>query len=262
MGVPNNMNSSAGKNPGGGNRNPGGQDRTYRQLVHSSLTVSHITVLETDLNVYAQCPLAEQAREAVIEQRGYLENYIRRHPEFVNTLHPWPEDALAPTIVRSMITAGRKASVGPMAAVAGTVAELVGKSLLDFSNEVIVENGGDVFMRVSVPLKVAVFAGKSPLSLKIGLNIEACQEFQAVCTSSGTVGHSLSMGSADAVSVLSSSCALADAAATAIGNRVRSARDIEAAIQWGRTIPGVEGILIIIGKQMGAWGSRVQIVSI
>lgn len=240
---------------------PDNRERTYRQLVHSSLQASHVKVLETDLSIYADRPMADEAREAVIEQRGYIENYIRRNPEFVRTLHPWPHDPLAPGIVQSMIGAGRKAAVGPMAAVAGAVAEQVGMRLLGSSQEVIVENGGDIFLHVRHPLKIAVYAGKSPLSLKIGIRIDAHPDAQAVCTSSGTVGHSLSLGAADAVSVISASCALADAAATAIGNRVHCTRDIESAIQWGRTIPEVDGILIIIGKQMGAWG-RVQVIPV
>ncbi len=234
-------------------------DRTYRQLVHSRLSSSRVAVQETDLNIYGHGQLSEVAKEAVITQRGYLENYIRLNPKFVQTLSPWPEDTLAPAIVQEMIQAGQKAQVGPMAAVAGAMAEWVGKELLSQSDEIIVENGGDIFLSTHHPLIVAVYAGNSPLSLKIGLKVKPAQHAMGVCTSSATVGHSLSIGNTDAVCVVSNSCALADATATAIGNHVHQPADIDPAIQWARQIDEVKGILVIIGDKMGMWG-EIQLV--
>jgi hypothetical protein len=118
-----------------------------------------------------------------------------------------------------------------------------------------VENGGDIFIRADTPLTIAVFAGRSPLSMKVGLRIDAARSPVAVCTSSGTIGHSLSFGSADAVCVVSSSCALADASATAIGNTVRAASDIQKAVAFGQKIPGIDGMLIIKDDKLGAWGN-------
>ncbi len=232
--------------------------RTYRQLVRSRLTPMRVTVQETDLCVCADGVSAEDLKGVIIEQRGYLEGYIRRFPAFAQSLVPWPGDRLAPPIVQAMIRAGQKTGVGPMAAVAGALAGHVGKDLLKRTDEVIIENGGDVFIKSRRPLTVAVFAGNSPLSLKVGLQIDASDEPYAVCTSSGSVGHSLSKGLADAVCVLSASCSLADAAATAIGNQVRNPKDIDQAIGWGRDIQGVDGIVLIIGDKMGMWG-RIQL---
>lgn len=233
--------------------------RTYRQLVKTRLKAMRVVVQETDLSVYADCDVSAAAKEAIVRQRGYIENYIRRHPEFASRLTPWPADHLASPIVREMIEAGRDAQVGPMAAVAGAVAEHVGRSLRSNVDQVVIENGGDLYADASRDLRVAVYAARSPLSMKIGLKIGADQMPLAVCTSSATVGHSLSRGRADAVCVLSKSGALADAAATAIGNRVLSVGDIDPAIQWGRTIEGVTGILIVLGDKMGVWG-RIELV--
>jgi uncharacterized protein len=229
-------------------------DREYRGLVHSLLTPMQVRVQETDLCVYAEGLTADAIREEVIRQRGYIEGYIQRFPPFARTLEPWPEDPLAPPIVQDMIHAGHRAGVGPMAAVAGAVAEHVGRYLLGATDQIIIENGGDIFIHARDPLTVAIYAGRSPLSLAIGLEVDPADRPSAVCTSSGTVGHSLSRGLADAVCVLSDSCALADAAATAIGNRVRDKADIQSAIGWGRTIAGVNGILVIIDDNMGMWG--------
>lgn len=232
--------------------------RSYRQLVHGGSAPMRVTVQETDLSVYAEGLTAEVVKDAVIAQRGYLEGYIRRFPRFAQTLVPWPEDSLAPLIVQEMIKAGQRAGVGPMAAVAGAMAERVGTELLGRTDEVIIENGGDVFIKTERPLTVGVFAGNSPLNLKVGLQIHPSESPTAVCTSSGSVGHSLSKGNADAVCVICASCALADAAATAICNRVVAHTDIEPAIQWGRSIKGIEGILIIFADKMGMWG-RIQL---
>jgi ApbE superfamily uncharacterized protein (UPF0280 family) len=217
-----------------------------------------VTVQETDLSVYAHGVSTDDIKDAVIVQRGYLENYIRCFPAFAYTLEPWPEDPMAPPIVQGMIRAGMLAGVGPMAAVAGAVAERVGSDLLRRTDEVIVENGGDVYIKTAHPLTVGVFAGRSPLSMKVGIQIEPSDKPQAVCTSSGSVGHSLSRGLADAVCVLGSDCSVADAAATAIANRVSDVRDVQPAIQWGRTVEGVEGILVVIASKIGMWG-RIRV---
>ena len=142
-----------------------------------------------------------------------------------------------------------------MAAVAGALAESVGKALLEDVDEVIVENGGDVFLQTNAPVTVGIYAGDSPLSHSIGLRIPVQPEPSSICTSSGTVGHSLSLGNADAVCVVSSWCALADAAATAIGNHVRSAEDIRKAIEEARQIDGITGGVIIVGDTLGVWGT-------
>jgi ApbE superfamily uncharacterized protein (UPF0280 family) len=160
----------------------------------------------------------------------------------------------APDIVKEMIKAGSASGVGPMAAVAGAIAEAVGKELMTYSPEVIVENGGDIFLKIMQKRTVGIFAGNSPLTGKLGIEIEAEDTPLGICTSSGTVGHSLSYGKADAVVILSTSTALADAAATAIGNIVKDDADINKAIEFGRTINGLKGLVIIKDDKTGAWG--------
>ena len=75
-----------------------------------------------------------------------------------------------------------------------------------------------------------------------------------VCTSSGTVSHSLSFGKADAALIISFDAALADAAATAAGNAVKNKDYIEKGINLAKSIDGVKGVLIIVGDKMGTWG--------
>jgi ApbE superfamily uncharacterized protein (UPF0280 family) len=229
--------------------------RSYRNLISKdNLTAFRVTVKETDLFVQATTPLEDITRELVLEKRGYIENYINRHPEFAQTLAPWRISGPEPAIIGHMAIAGEKAGVGPMAAVAGAIAEHVGIDLLRYSDEVVVENGGDVFLKLDDPVTVGIFAGRSPLSLRIGVRMEPMGKPRSICTSSGTVGHSLSLGKADAVCVVSDSCPLADAAATAIGNRVKSKVHIQRAVDFGKHIKGVNGIVVIIEDEVGLWG--------
>ena len=230
------------------------RERIYRRLVQGNRNPVQVTVQETDLSVYADEIGPMQIKEAIIEQRGYIEGYMACHPGFWESLQPWPEDPLAPPIVREMIRAGQSAGVGPMAAVAGAVAERVGRTLLDHTGQVIVENGGDIFISVRTDTVIGVYAGTSPLNMKFGIKIDAGITPLSICTSSGTIGHSKSFGNADAVCVISRNCALADAAATAIANQVKDAGDIKAAVERGKSIPGILGVLVVIGDKMGMWG--------
>ncbi len=229
--------------------------REYRRHMRiPGLTAFRVVVQQTDLHIQADGDLCAPARASVLRHRGYLEAYIREFPEFVRTLVPWPDEGLHPAVIERMIRAAAVSGVGPMAAVAGAIAERVARDLLARSEHVVVENGGDIYLKVDRPVTIAVFAGPSPLSMKIGLRVDAARGL-GVCTSSGTVGHSLSLGVADAVCVLARDAALADAAATAVGNRVRADTDLAAAASESRRIPGIDGVLIVRGAQLAAWGA-------
>ncbi len=232
------------------------EERTYRAQMEQAHLVSFRTVVqETDLMIQADRDLVEVSRDLVLRYRGHIENYIAQHGEFARSLVPWPASGPMPVIVQEMVAAARQAGVGPMAAVAGAVAQQVGQGLLAHSREVVVENGGDLFVKLEKPATVGIYAGDSPLSMHVGVKIDSRDKPVAVCTSSGTLGHSLSLGAADAATVIADSCSLADAAATAIGNRVDSPLAVESAIEYGRSIPGIQGLVVICGETIGAWGA-------
>jgi len=236
------------------------EPRTYRYWIKDGDLVSFtVAVKQTDLYIRARHNLKDKAITSVLKYRDSLEKYIRHHPLFLTTLGPYRAEAGAPLIIKEMAKASQTAEVGPMAAVAGAIAEAVGRDLLRFSPEVIVENGGDVFLKTSKKRLLGIHAGQSPLTAKIGLEIKPDETPLGICTSSATVGHSLSLGNADAVIALSSSTSLADAAATAIGNVVRDARDIPEAIGKAQSIEQLHGIIIIKDDRMGVWG-KVRIV--
>jgi ApbE superfamily uncharacterized protein (UPF0280 family) len=239
--------------------------RDYRQeLCPAGMDSFKVTVKETDLWIAvdreALTPdLPEKVESFVWQQRRLLEAYIQKDPLFARTLHPYLVSTGAPPLVLEMARAGNLAGVGPMAAVAGAFAQYTGEWLLKASREVIVENGGDIFLRCSQPVKVGVLASESLLGRRLAVRIKPQAELCGICTSSGTVGHSYSQGRADAAVILASSAALADAAATAAANMVQGPEDLKNALQFTRRIPGVKGALLLLEDKIAAWG-QIELV--
>lgn len=238
--------------------------RFYRSWVNTTgLIPFQVQVKETDLQVQAEVPLTREVEELVWFYRQQIEGYIFKKPDFLTSLVPLPQDVLAPAVVQEMLKAGQCAGVGPMAAVAGAIAERVGRDLLkeEKTREIIIENGGDIFISTRDRVEIGIFAGRSPLSYKVGLGIAPGQMPLGVCTSSGTVGHSLSFGKADAVTVVAKSTAMADAAATAVGNVVKGKRDIDRGLSLARDLEGISGVVIVVDDKLGAWG-EIELVSL
>jgi ApbE superfamily uncharacterized protein (UPF0280 family) len=231
------------------------ETRFYRHWIKDSDLVSfELAVEQTNLYVRSRRNLRDKALSSVLKHRGSLESYIEHHPLFLTTLDSYQAEAQAPAIVKEMARVSQLTGVGPMAAVAGAIAEAVGRDLLAFSPEVIVENGGDIFVRISKKRLVGIYAGQSAFTAKIALEIMPRETPLGICTSSALVGHSLSLGSADAVTVLSPSVALADAAATALCNMIKDADDISKAIEKAQAIEGLRGLVVMTGDKMGVWG--------
>jgi len=231
------------------------EPRTYRHWIKDNdLTSFNVVVKETDLYIRASTNLGEKAYNLVLKYRNALESYIRQHPGFVTSLKPLPVSDDAPHIIIEMSAAAEKVGVGPMASVAGAIAEFVGNELSTFSPEIIIENGGDIYLKSLEKRVVGIYAGELPLTGKIGLEINGQDTPLGICTSSGTVGHSLSYGKADAVVVLSKSATLADAAATAIGNLIVQPSDIPNGLDFANGIDGLKGVIIIKGDKVGLWG--------
>lgn len=231
------------------------QPRVYRNWVKNKDLVSfNVIVEETDCYISAASNLTGKARRLIQKYRSHLKKYIASHPLFLTTLEPCAAEEDASLIVKAMCQAGEQASVGPMAAVAGAIAHFAGEELAAFSRDVIIENGGDIYLRSTRDRLIGIYAGQSPLSGKIGIAIHAKDTPLGVSTSSGTVGHSLSFGKADAVVVLAETAVLSDAVATAIGNLIITPADIPLGISRAQNIAGVRGLVIIKGEQMGVWG--------
>ncbi|MBN1188382.1 MAG: UPF0280 family protein [Dehalococcoidales bacterium] len=232
------------------------QPHNYRNWIkHKDLVTFNVLVEETDCLISAGMNLESKARKSITKYRSILKKYISSHPLFLTTLKPVPVEPDAPMIIRTMAAAASEASVGPMAAVAGAIAHFAGEELARFSKEVIIENGGDIYLRSLKTRLIGIYAGLSPLSGRIGLEIPAGGPPLGISTSSGTVGHSLSFGKADAVVVLAETAVISDAAATAVGNLILQPSDIPLGIERAKNITAVRGIVIIKGEEMGVWGN-------
>lgn len=234
--------------------------RDYRRL-HEGDDLAYFTVrlMQTDLSIGIDrtaftAELERETERKVIKLRAELETYIMANPAFQASLEPVALTAGAPEIARSMAAASAAAGVGPMAAVAGAIAEEIGRYLMVFSKNVIVENGGDLFIQTEKPRIISVLAGDSPFSGRIGIKVTPEESPLGICTSSGTVGPSLSFGTADAALVKARSAYLADAVASGVGNRVRDKKQLDPALEYGQRIAGVTGLLIIKEDCLAAWG--------
>ena len=229
------------------------------QLFKESFTLkeSHCTILSD------QQEAIQVAIESIRHNRQELELYVRANPKFLHTLTP----VLAPKkplVAKMMAEAAQKAGVGPMAAVAGAIADIAVEDMKRGGCEVaVVENGGEIMATSNQPIDVAVAAGEEPLSKRFGFQLT---EFPiGVATSSGRFSHALSFGDAEAATVFCKNATLADAAATAMGNVVKgedAQAGIQAGINKGLSIEGVEGIMIVYKGQVGTWGKIPQIIKV
>lgn len=222
--------------------------------MHFSLQVE-----ETDLDIAIRKDKdSEKLRLKVLElirmHRQQLKDYMAIDTKFFTSFSPYELMECAPRAAMAMATASATVDVGPIAAVAGYFAEEVGHLLTHYCEDVIVENGGDIWLKSTCTRRIAIYAGDSPFSYSIGLEIRPETTPIGICTSSGTVGHAHSFGRADAAVIIASSAVLADAVATATGNMIQEICDLERAVDFALGIPGVSGALTIVGDQLAVRG--------
>jgi len=213
----------------------------------------------------------EIAKEEIMQRRRELEKFVRWHPYFLVTLESYRIDETEvgsdrkkegiPEIVRRMIESSDKFGIGPMSAVAGTLAEFAVEAMRNAgATYAMVDNGGDIALLTDREVLAGIYAGESSFSNKIALRIKPSPSLIGICTSSGTVGHSISFGIADAATVISKSASLSDAAATALGNAVTDAHSIPNAFRSISHVEGIEGALVIYKDMLATWGKIPEIV--
>jgi ApbE superfamily uncharacterized protein (UPF0280 family) len=206
-------------------------------------------------------PGADLIIEEVKRLRAVLEDYIERQPEFGSSLSPVPLLRDAPEIAVRMALAAGPCGVGPMAAVAGAVAHMAAQAAIAAgAMEAIVENGGDVYLGCARTVHVGLFAGDNPLSGRLALRFDPDRMPVAVCSSSSRFGHSMSLGDCDLATVVAEDGALADAAATLAANSVKTAADVEPALEKVSGIPGIQGVLLIKDGRVGVAGDLPPLV--
>jgi ApbE superfamily uncharacterized protein (UPF0280 family) len=213
---------------------------------------------ETIATILADNPAhVTAAKTGMLSARQVLERHIAGDPFFASSLEPYLPDSSEPVIVR-MTSAATRAGVGPMAAVAGTIAWAGVEAMVSAGAAFgIIDNGGDIAFVSDRDVRVGVHAGDAAISNRIAFLLPPQDRILGICTSSATVGPSLSFGIADAVTVFSHDVALADAWATSVCNRIRP--DDRSVLE--QVSPDdVNGIFAIMGDATVRWGSLPQIV--
>lgn len=229
--------------------------RFYRNYDSKSSAAFNVKIDTSDLFIRADAGLYDIAYDALKQARGELENYITRHDEFLHSLHPLIPHGDEGDIAAEMYRASAAAGVGPMAAVAGAIAEKVGRALLNHTDDVIVENGGDIWLKLNKPSVVGIYVNNIYFKNNIGIRIKPEDTPCSVCTSTSRLGHSLNFGKADSTTIIATSGALADAVATAAGNMVKTPGDMAGALEFSLSIDGVKGCLIVFGDKLAVQGN-------
>jgi len=246
-----------------------GEKRRYRELFKSKDLVGfRVNQKETDVYVAVDSRKKENLKSIITkterlirDYRRDIEDYIRNYPLFEVSFRPVAVDSDAPEIIKEMARTALLANVGPFASVAGAIAGAVGRKLSEEISDVIIENGGDVFMKTTKPRKVGIYSDSDEISNRIGLEVHPTDTPLGICASSGTQGHSFSFGRADVAVAVSNSTALADACATAMGNLIMESRDITKGIDFAKSIEGIKGVVIVKDGQIGFWGD-IRIIMI
>lgn len=239
--------------------------RSYRAAsVRSDEKSFQALIEESDLWITcrkdAPADLPERVMHKLRELRSTLKAWVRLQPEFGLSLVPLEVPESAPQIIKSMAAGGQRFNVGPMAAVAGAVAEAVAREFAQESPEFIAENGGDIFMFSSRQRTVALLPNPAS-GVSIGIQIAASLFPLSVCSSSSTIGHSLSFGKGELVTVLAKDAALADAAATSLCNRLKGKGDLQMVLNFAEESPEILGLFAQCGGELGLWGD-IELVTI
>lgn len=232
-------------------------DRAYRDMVRprQGEVRFQVAVEQTDLLVVAEADLRHEMAAHVALVRGELKNWILFHPEFAASLAPVAVSDSAPQIVRAMADAASLCGVGPMAAVAGAVAQAVAEGFVGQSPNLLVENGGDSYL-CSTRERVVALLAEPQSGARLGLRLAPEAFPVSICASSGTIGHSLSLGRGDLVAVRARDARLADAAATALGNLLRGPGDIQRVLDRAAELAGsgLDGVFVQYDAKIAAWG--------
>ncbi len=209
------------------------------------------------------CSRFDAVTTEIVRQRRILEDYIGRHPDFRDSFEPVELHTDAPEVAQRMVRAARLVGVGPMAAVAGTMAQCAAQAGLEAgAQEAIVENGGDIYLRAAEPVIIGLGTGTADIADRLAFSLQADDTPISICSSSGQMGHSKSLGKCNLATVVARDAALADAAATQAANLVRTIEDVDSALERIAAIESIEGVMIIKNDRVGLAGQLPPLVKI
>lgn len=229
--------------------------RFYRLYSSNSRWQTYNVKLHTtDLYIRASENIAERAASSLAELRKEIEDHIKERDLFLTSLETISDPGVKSHVVSMMYKASEAAGTGPMAAVAGAIAECLGRELMNYSKELIIENGGDVWLNLLNPVTIGLYSDNIHFRERLALKINEDKTPCAICTSSSKTGHSLSFGKADSVTIIAGDGAVADAVATETCNRVKTENDITDALNFALSVPSVNGCLIVYRDRLAVMG--------
>jgi ApbE superfamily uncharacterized protein (UPF0280 family) len=223
-------------------------------------------IRETHLKIIADTFDLEGVKQFVIRQRTLLEDFIKTDPFFQTTYEVYPSPERAPEIVKLLCGASVLSGIGPMSAVAGTFSYLTARYILEEQSAswVVVENGGDIAIKINEPYTLGIYAGEESPVKDMGFKLEPRDNIFGICTSSGTVGPSVSLGVSDAATVISDDVPLADSCATLLGNQVQtrspSQEDMDGYFDCIKNIENLDGALIVVEDKIALYGKLPEII--
>jgi len=214
---------------------------------------------DTHLKVYGS--EYDKITEVIVQERKKLEAYILRHPEFKNALSPIALLPEAPEIAQKMAKASTATGLGPMASVAGTLAQIGVEAAKEAGcNEAIVENGGDMYIMSPTLVTIGIYAGKNSIGAQLAFQLTPEELPLAICSSSSKMGHSLSLGDCELATVIAKDAALADSVATLTCNSISIETEVELVLDKVGQIEGIRGILVVKNSKIGLWGNLPKLV--
>lgn len=230
------------------------EERLYRNKVLSKFKIE-VSFKESDLLICSDNEIAkEKAQGVLVKYYEQVEKYIMENPLFLTSLSPLEIDQAAPAIIKEMLEASQVTGIGPFSSVAGAVAQYVGEELLGYCQEIIVENGGDIFLKINQDKIIGVYLGQELKVNNINLKIKKRGQAFGVASSSSSLGHSLNFGKADLVSVVAKNIIIADGFATAISNRIKKIEDVNKILAEVKDKFPIEGLLVAFEGKIFLWG--------
>jgi len=215
---------------------------------------------ETILNIDCTVDLRKEVLKELIKQHTDLLSYINKDPVFFTSYDPIEISSDAPEIIRLMHDASTKFNVGPMATVAGTISELIGKRIQKDCDEFTIENGGDIFLSSSSDKTIQIKTSNRKFADKLSLNVSGDETPIGICSSSSSIGHSISFGRTELVVSISDSSSIADAAATYYANQIKTQSDLTETFEKASKNHLIRGFLVLVGDELGVYGKIPEIM--
>ncbi|MCL5072673.1 MAG: UPF0280 family protein [Actinobacteria bacterium] len=228
----------------------------YRVLVNSKSRFRwKINYKYKNTNIISNVDISSKIPNVLIDFYKVIEEFIKNNPVFAKTFNAFNTDIRFPEIVKKMCRGSVMFNVGPMASIAGAVCEYMAEELSKKNSYLAIENGGDIYIKSQNDVITGLFLKskyfRDNLKMKIKKELLPC----GIASSSGTLGHSLSLGKSDLIVVVCKSAILADSAATAAGNLIKTKEDIEKTLNYFTNFKEILAMVIIKDDKIGLYGN-------